>query len=117
MTRTRRRTWQLHAGLTQPHPRLLTTIRMTARLTRKEAHPRPTDRRASTGVAPSATRRDWGRTTAPRQHQDNDCTQSATAVARWTDVAASTTTFHQPHYSTVGVQGGASTTDGQTNVV
>ena len=38
------------------------------------------------------------------------------AAERWTDAAASTSTDNQAHDSTVGNQGGASTTDGQTNV-
>jgi hypothetical protein len=38
------------------------------------------------------------------------------AAERWTDTAASTSTDHQPHDSTVDEQGGASTTDGQPNV-
>ena len=38
------------------------------------------------------------------------------AAARWTGTAASTSTDHQAHDSTVGEQGGASTTNGQTNV-
>ena len=58
ITRTRRRTRQLYAGATQPHLRPLTTSRVTARLTSKEAHPLPTDRRTSTEATSSATRRD-----------------------------------------------------------
>jgi hypothetical protein len=38
------------------------------------------------------------------------------AAARWTDTVASTSIEHQPHDSTLDEQGGASTTDGQTNV-
>jgi hypothetical protein len=38
------------------------------------------------------------------------------AAARRTDTAASTSTDHQPHDSTVDEHGVASTTDGQTNV-
>ena len=58
ITRTVRRTWQLHAGPTQPHPRSLTSSRMTAWWASKEAHPRPTDRRTLTEATTSATRRD-----------------------------------------------------------
>ena len=58
ITLTRRRTWQLHAGPAQPHPRPQTTRRMTARWASKEAHPLPTDRRTSTEATSSATRRD-----------------------------------------------------------
>ena len=49
------------------------------------------------------------------QHHHTDST-SGTTVERWTDAAASTFTDHQPRDSTVDEQGGASTTDGQTNV-
>jgi hypothetical protein len=38
------------------------------------------------------------------------------AAARWTGTAASISTDHQPHDSTVDEQGGASTTDRQKNV-
>jgi hypothetical protein len=38
------------------------------------------------------------------------------AAVRWTDAVASTSTDHQPRDSTVGDQGDASSTDGQTNV-
>ena len=38
------------------------------------------------------------------------------AAARWADTAASTSTDHQSHDSTVGEQGGASTVDAQTSV-
>ena len=58
MTLTQRRTWKLHPGLTQLHPRLLTTSRMTVRSATKETHPRPTDRRTLTAVTSSETRRD-----------------------------------------------------------
>ena len=58
ITRTVRWTWQLYAGPTQPHPRPLSTSRMTALWTSKETHPRPTDRRTSTVAASSGTRRD-----------------------------------------------------------
>ena len=50
-----------------------------------------------------------------KQHHHTDPTPDAEA-ARWTDTAESTFTDHQSHDSTVGEQGGASTTDGQTNV-
>ena len=49
------------------------------------------------------------------QHHDADATPDMAAV-RWTDTAAFTSTDHKPHDSTVGDQGDASTTDGQTNV-
>ena len=58
ITRTRRQTRQLHAGSAQPHPRPLTTSRMTARWATKETNQRPTDRRTSTEATSSATRRD-----------------------------------------------------------
>ena len=54
-------------------------------------------------------------TSRQRQYHDTDSTLDAVA-ARWTDTPASTSTDHQPRDSTVGEQGGASTTDGQTNV-
>ena len=38
------------------------------------------------------------------------------AAARWADTAASTSTDHQSHDSTVDEQGDPSTTDGWTNV-
>ena len=38
------------------------------------------------------------------------------AAARWTDTAASKFTDHQPHDSTMGEQGGASTPDVHTSV-
>ena len=38
------------------------------------------------------------------------------AAVRWTATAASMSTDHQPHDRTVGDQGGASSTDGQTSV-
>ena len=54
-------------------------------------------------------------TSIQEQNHDTDVTPDA-AAARWTDTAESTFTDHQSHDSTVGEQGGASTTDGQTNV-
>jgi hypothetical protein len=58
ITLTRRRTWQLHTGPTQPHPRLLPTSRVTAQWASKETHLRPRDRRTLTAVTSSETRRD-----------------------------------------------------------
>ena len=49
------------------------------------------------------------------QHHHTDATPD-TVAARWTDTAASMSTDHQLHDSTVGEQGDASTADGQTNV-
>jgi hypothetical protein len=80
MTLTRHRIWQLYAGPTQPHPRPLTTSRMTARWSSKEAHPRPTDRRTLTVSASSATRQDRRSTIARTQCVDNEETQSAAAA-------------------------------------
>ena len=105
IARTRRRARQLNAGPTQPHPRLLTTSRMTARWTCKEANPRPTDRRTFTEAASSATCRDRSTTIAPTQHQDNEVTQSGAAAGQRTDTAASTSNDRQPHDSTVDGQG------------
>ena len=105
ITRTRRRSQQLHAGPTQPHPRPLTTSRMTARRATKEANPRPTDRRTFTEAASSATCRDRSTTIAPTQHQDNEVTQSGAAAGQRTDTAASTSNDRQPHDSTVDGQG------------
>jgi hypothetical protein len=52
-----------------------------------------------------------------RQEQDHDADSTPDMAAeRWTETTASTSTDHQPHDSTVDVQGDASTTDGQTNV-
>ena len=54
---------------------------------------------------------------ASRQKQHHHTYPSPdTAAARWTDTAESTPMAHQPHDSTVDEQGGASTTDEQTNV-
>jgi hypothetical protein len=44
------------------------------------------------------------------QYHHTDVTPDAAAV-HWTDTATSTSTYHQPHDSTVVEQGGASTTD------
>ena len=55
-------------------------------------------------------------TSRQEQFHHADATLGAAAV-RWTDTAASTFTDHKPHDSTVDEQGGASTTEGQTNVV
>ena len=52
-------------------------------------------------------------TSRREQHNHTDATPDA-AAARWTVTAASTSTEHQPHDSTVGDQGAASATDGQT---
>jgi hypothetical protein len=49
------------------------------------------------------------------QHHDTDST-SDMAAERWIDTAESTSTDLELHDSTVGEQGGASATDGQTNV-
>jgi hypothetical protein len=54
-------------------------------------------------------------TSRPEQYHHMDSTPDV-AAERWTDTAVSTSTDHEPHDSTVGEQGGASTTDGQTNV-
>ena len=54
-------------------------------------------------------------TSRQEQYHHTDVTPDA-AAARWTDTAASTSTDRQLHDCTVGEQGGASTTDGQTNV-
>ena len=54
-------------------------------------------------------------TSRQEQYRDTDSTPD-TAAERWTDTAAPTSTDLQPHDSTVGEQGGASTTEGQTNV-
>ena len=54
-------------------------------------------------------------TSRQEQCHHTDSTPDA-AAASWPDTAASTFTDHQPHDSTVGDQGNASTTDGQTNV-
>jgi hypothetical protein len=54
---------------------------------------------------------------ASRQEQNHHTDPTPDVVAaRWTDAAASTSTDLQSHDSTVGDQGDASTTDGQTNV-
>ena len=90
ITRTRRRTWQLHAGLTQPHPRLLTTIRMTAWWTSKEVHQRPTDRRTLTDAKSNTVRRDRSSTIPRSRRQDNAEMQPDTAASFWTDTAPST---------------------------
>ena len=58
---------------------------------------------------------DEDETSRQRQDHHTDTTLDM-AAARWTDTATSTSTDHQPHDSTVGEQGGASTTDGETNV-
>ena len=54
-------------------------------------------------------------TSRREQYHYTDPTPVA-AAARWTDTAASTSTEGQPHDSTVGEQGDASTADGQTDV-
>ena len=54
-------------------------------------------------------------TSRQEQFHHADATLGA-AAARWTDTAASTFTEHQPHDNTADEQGGASTTNGQTNV-
>ena len=54
-------------------------------------------------------------TSRQEQYHHTDPT-SVAAAARWTDTAASSSTDHQLHDSTVGEQGDASTTDGQTDV-
>jgi hypothetical protein len=54
-------------------------------------------------------------TTRQKEHHHTDRTTD-TAAVHWTDTAASTSTDHQPHANTVVEQGGASTTDGRTNV-
>jgi hypothetical protein len=54
-------------------------------------------------------------TSRQQQNHHTDATPDA-AVARWTDTAATTSADHQPHDSTAGDQGAASTTEGQTNV-
>ena len=48
-------------------------------------------------------------------YHHTDPTPDAVA-ARWTETAACTCTDHQPRDITVGEEGDASTTDGQTNV-
>ena len=53
-------------------------------------------------------------TSRREQHNHTDATPDA-AAARRTDTAASMSTDHQPHDSTVGEHRGASTTDEQTN--
>ena len=53
-------------------------------------------------------------TSRQEQHHHTDPTPEV-AAACWTDTVASTSTYHQPHDSTVDVQGDASTTDGQTD--
>ena len=53
-------------------------------------------------------------TSRQEQHHHTDRTPDM-AAARWIDKAASTSTDHQPHDSTVDGQGDASATDGQTN--
>ena len=60
-------------------------------------------------------RTDEHETSRQQQYHHTTPTPDATA-ARWTDAAASTSTDLQSHDSTVGDQGDASTTDGQTNV-
>ena len=59
---------------------------------------------------------DEDETSRQEQYHETDPKPDA-AAARWTDKVASTSTDHQPHDSTVGEQGDASTTEGQTNVV
>ena len=54
-------------------------------------------------------------TSRQEQYHHTDSTPDVTA-ARWTDTAASTSTDHEPHDSTVAEQKGASTTYGQANV-
>ena len=54
-------------------------------------------------------------TSIQEQHHHTDPTPDV-AAERWTDAPASTSTDCQPHDSTAGDQGAASTTDGQTNV-
>ena len=54
-------------------------------------------------------------TTALYQYNHTDPTPDA-AAARWTDTAESTSTDLQSHDSTKDEQGGACTTDGQTNI-
>jgi hypothetical protein len=54
-------------------------------------------------------------TSRQEQHHHTDTTLDVGAVC-WTDTAASTSTDLELHDSTVGNQGGASSTDGQTNV-
>ena len=52
-----------------------------------------------------------------RQEQQHHTEPTPNAAAeRLTDTAASMSTYHQLHDSTVGEQGDASTTDGQTDV-
>jgi hypothetical protein len=53
-------------------------------------------------------------TSRQEQHHHTDSTPGS-AAARWADTAASTSAAHQPRDSTVGEQGDASTTEGQTN--
>ena len=87
---TRRRTRQLHAVPTQPHPRPRTVSRMTARWSSKEVHPRTTDRRTSIEATSSTTRRD-GSSTIPRgRRHDNVEMQPDAAASCWTDTAPST---------------------------
>jgi hypothetical protein len=54
-------------------------------------------------------------TSRQEQHHHTDPTPDV-AAACWTDPAASTSTDHRPYDSTVGEQGGASSTDGEANV-
>jgi hypothetical protein len=57
-----------------------------------------------------------GHETSRQEHDHHTDATLYAAAARWTDAAASTSTDHQQHDSTGDEQGGASTTDGQTNV-
>ena len=101
ITRTRHRTPQLHAGQTQSYLRPLTTIRMTALWTSKEAHPRATGRRTLIEATSSATRRDRSSIIARTQLQDNEETLSAGESAQLAETATPTYLGHQPHDSTV----------------
>ena len=79
---------------------------LTARL---NDHQRASDEQTLTAAVTSMRRRYM------KQYHHIDLAPDL-AATRWTDAASSTSTDHQPHGSTVGEQGRASTTDGHTNV-